>query len=168
QLAAAIAADHPQWGEAEYAAHFEGLSDKFAESAAYKAAMAELFGRQVVKDAIGVWAERLSTHEAWRSAVVGFVLDPRWREVWTQRVGPVTSESELVQRVDEYLVSERGAATSRALGAIVLLDPALEELVVKLVDSPELTRILARRLMLVLEDAAFQRAAIESLLVVWE
>src|SRR5690606_30681463 len=96
-------------------------------------------------------------------AVDALVVDRTWRKTWKRYVGVTTSDEELFQRLDAFLMSAEGSELADALGVALLSDPNAEQLLVDLLDHPELFQIVKVRLLELLQAPDFVKAGDECL-----
>lgn len=121
-----------------------------------------------VNRAIENWSRKVSQTNELAAAVLAFVTESHWRDVWRQRMAPTRTDEVLIQWLVEYLEAESAKPLIQALGSSLIEDPLLEQLVVDIVDHPVLFRILKRRLMALLQAPDFLSAADRCLLSLFE
>ncbi len=98
---------------------------------------------------------------------MAFFVDPVWKKVWRRHVGHTTNDDEMVERLNRYFDSEAGTRLVQGVGSALVEDSALEQMLVDLLDHPDLTRVLRKHALALLRDPGFIRAADAALLSVF-
>lgn len=160
-LIQSLASEHPNWSEQQFSAFLEQRVEVLTESPEYDAEFDRLVESPVVEEGVEVWASRIAEDERLIAAVQRFFVSPRWRDVWTARLGETEQEHELMEKLDAYLVSDEGAGVARRIGLAIVDDPALEQMLVDLLGHASVMDVVAAQLLAVLDDPEVAEAADE-------
>lgn len=101
------------------------------------------------------WAERMVQAGRVNEAAATVFLSPRWRKAWERILGPQSSDTALFLRVDRYLGSPAGKREAGVILGAVARDPLAKDLFLRLIEAPDLERLLVKALVPLLEDRTF-------------
>jgi hypothetical protein len=163
-----LASEHPDWTEQQFAGLLQQRFAALTTSPAYDALFEKAFQQQAIEQSIQAWATQLAETERLIEAIVAFFLARDWQPVWRQRVGHTSGDTELLERLNTYLAGDAGTRLAEQIGMAIVEDPALEQLLVDLLEHPQLTRVLKGRALALLGAREFALAADECLLGVFE